>query len=177
MVLTAFLELLVSKENLVIEEKTDRLEIKDLRVPKEIEAPQVKTEFREKLDAQENLENKELQVVRAVQDLKVFKVYLENKEKLAMLGQKVLLDLLEELALRADLEIKVFKDFPVKWVDPALKDIKEVLELLVRRVLPATRVMMVQKDQLVPRVKVVFQENVDRLVFLEKMDSVDLLEV
>lgn len=46
-----------------------------------------------------------------------------------------------------------------------------------RRVLLVTQVMLVQKDLQESRVKVVFQENAVRLVFLEKMDNVDLLEV
>jgi len=117
--LTDFLVPLVNKEHLETEVKKDQLEFKDLRVPKEIEAVQEKMEFREKLDVQVNLENVVPQVVRVVQDLKAFKEYPENKENLVMQGQKDLKDLLELLALRADLEIKVFKDFPVKWVDLA----------------------------------------------------------
>lgn len=46
-----------------------------------------------------------------------------------------------------------------------------------KRVLLVTQVMLVRKDLLASRVKVVFQESADRLVFLEKMDNVDLLEV
>lgn len=105
------------RDHLATQESLDQPEPLDLRVSKETAARLVITEFLEKLEEQENPESVDQKEVPVALDPKVSKVFLENLDDLDLPDPKVQLDLLESPDLRVDLETKVFKDFPVRWVD------------------------------------------------------------